>query len=149
MTSAHMICITKAWISANTVWRLIPNSSKFTDNRFRRLSLNCDSTSGLRLSFSELAPEEKGADLTACLASGEALEQAFDSGHAFAQIADVPANFAQAAFQNAPKPYPGARDGQDDCDCLHIHDGRLAWESGGGGEHIRAKRPVLRYAGHL
>ena len=60
------------------------------------------------------------------LASGEALEQAFDSRHAFPQIADIPANFTQAAVENAPKRDTGAHDGHDDCDCVQVHGERVA-----------------------
>lgn len=83
--------------------------------------------------FFELAPDEDDLDSTARLASGEAFEQAFDSRHAFPQIAEIPANFTQAAVKSAPESYSGADDADtgaynsyDDCDCVQVHDGRLA-----------------------
>lgn len=101
--------------------------------------------------FFELAPDEDGLDSTARLASGEAFEQAFDSRHAFPQIANIPANFTQAAVKSAPEPYTGADDadtgaydGYNDCDCVQIHDGRVAW---GESRRFRANlRKTSRFA---
>ena len=105
---------------------LTPNSPKFPNNRFRRLSKSCRSAAGLRLSFFHACARRRRPGSIACLASGKTLDQAFDSHQTFPEVADIPVNFTQAAVENAPERDTSAHDGHDDCDCVQVHRGRVA-----------------------